>query len=60
MPMNPERLRQVEILYLKVSALSQGERKDLLLQACAGDDALRKEIDSLLLHEKSAESFMES
>ena len=59
MPMNPERLRQIETLYIKVSALDQGEREDFLFQACAGDGALRKEIDSLLLHEKSAESFME-
>jgi serine/threonine-protein kinase len=59
MPMNPEHLSQLETLYLKASALCQEEREDLLLQACAGDGALRKEIDSLLLHEKSAESFLE-
>jgi serine/threonine protein kinase/tetratricopeptide (TPR) repeat protein len=59
MPMNPERLRQIETLYMKVSALGQGEREGFLLQACAADGALRKEIESLLLHEKSAESFME-
>jgi hypothetical protein len=57
--MNPERWRQIEALYLKVSALDPGEREDALLQACAGDVALREEIDSLLLHEKAAESFME-
>lgn len=57
--MNPERLHQIETLYLKASALSQGEREDFLLHACAGDAALRKEIISLLVYEKSAESFME-
>jgi serine/threonine protein kinase/Tfp pilus assembly protein PilF len=58
--MNPERVRRIEELYLKASALGQGQRADFLAQACAGDDSLRREVESLLSCEKAAESFMEA
>jgi serine/threonine protein kinase len=57
--MNPERMRQIEKLYLEASALAQEQRSDFLAEACAGDDALRSEIESLLSCDKAAESFME-
>jgi eukaryotic-like serine/threonine-protein kinase len=57
--MNPERMRQIEELYLKASALAQGQRSDFLGKAAAGDDSLRREVEELLSHEKAAESFME-
>jgi eukaryotic-like serine/threonine-protein kinase len=57
--MNSERMRQIEELFHKASALAQGQRSDFLAQATAGDDSLRSEVEELLLHEKAAESFME-
>jgi serine/threonine-protein kinase len=57
--MKSERLRQIEELYLKVSALAQERRADFLSKACAGDDSLRREVESLLACEKAAEFFME-
>ena len=57
--MNPERMRQIEALYLHASALEKEAREDFLAQACVGDADLRKEVESLLLHEKSAQAFME-
>src|SRR5688500_4012109 len=35
-------------------------RSAFLAEACAGDDALRREIESLLAHEGAAEDFMEA
>jgi serine/threonine-protein kinase len=58
--MNPERMRQIEELYLKASALAQGQRADFLAKASAGDDSLRREVEALLSREKSAGSFMET
>jgi eukaryotic-like serine/threonine-protein kinase len=58
--MNSERMRQIEELYLKASALAEGQRTDFLILACGGDDSLRREIESLLSFEKAAESFMEA
>jgi eukaryotic-like serine/threonine-protein kinase len=58
--MNPERMRQIEELYFKASALAHGQRADFLAKATAGDDALRIEVEALLSHEKAAESFMET
>ena len=50
----PERWAQVERLYHE--ALRQGahEREAFLAVACAGDDALRREIESLLAHDGGA------
>jgi eukaryotic-like serine/threonine-protein kinase len=56
--MTPERMRQLEEIYFKASALAEEQRAAFLNHACAGDDALRREIETLLSHEKAAESFM--
>jgi serine/threonine protein kinase/tetratricopeptide (TPR) repeat protein len=58
--MNPERMKQLEELYMKASSLAEGQRADFLVQACAGNDSLRREVEALLSHEKAAESFMET
>jgi hypothetical protein len=57
--MNPERMRRLEELYTQASALPEGQRAEFLVQACAVDDSLRREVESLLLCEKAAGSFME-
>ena len=56
--MTPDRWLDVERLYHAVSALPANERADFLAKTCAEDDALRREVESLLVHELSAESFL--
>ncbi|MFL6334689.1 MAG: protein kinase domain-containing protein [Pyrinomonadaceae bacterium] len=58
--MKAERWEQVERLYH--SALERGadERTAFLAEACAGDDSLRREVESLLAYEDQAEDFIES
>ena len=46
--MRPERWEQVEQLYHAARARAAGERASYLDAACAGDAALRREVDSLL------------
>ena len=46
--MNPERMRQIEELYIKASALAQEQRGEFLAKACAGDNSLRSEVEELL------------
>ena len=46
--MNPERWRQIEELYHAALLRTEGERVPFLAQACGGDAALRREVESLL------------
>lgn len=46
--MNADRWRQIEELYHAVRAPAEGERFSCLEQACGGDEALRREEESLL------------
>jgi eukaryotic-like serine/threonine-protein kinase len=56
--MTSDRWPEVERLYHAASALPVKEQADFLADACAGDDSLRREVESLLAHEFSAESFL--
>jgi len=58
--MKPERWPQIEQLYLAALEREASERSDFLAQACAGDDELRREIESLLACQKEAEDFIEA
>jgi eukaryotic-like serine/threonine-protein kinase len=58
--MNPERMRRLQEIYNRASALADAQREVFLAQACAGDDSLRKEVEALLSYEKAAESFLEA
>ena len=58
--MKPERWRQVEELYQSVLALEESKRSAFLDDSCAGDEALRREVQSLLDSQERAEMFMES
>ena len=58
--MTSERWSQIEKLYHAAVELDAALRSDFLDRACAGDEALRREIDSLLAFEPQAESFIES
>ena len=58
--MDPERWKRVEQLCHEALERDESERAPFLQQACAGDEALRVEVESLLAHEKLAGHFMES
>jgi eukaryotic-like serine/threonine-protein kinase len=58
--MKPERWRQVEELYHAALEREPEARAAFLAQACAGDDALRREVDSLLGFDNRAERFIET
>jgi serine/threonine protein kinase/tetratricopeptide (TPR) repeat protein len=58
--MKPERLQQVEQLYHAALEHSEGERGAFLDSACSGDEVLRREVESLLIHDKKAKDFLES
>src|SRR6266849_9861932 len=58
--MTPERFQKIEQLCHSVLEREENQRAAFLKEACAGDDALRLEVESLLAHEKRAERFEES
>ncbi len=52
--MTPERWRQVERLYKSALEQAEDQRSAFLKQACAHDEALLREVESLFADEKSA------
>src|SRR5438105_5774631 len=58
--MKPERWEQVAQLHRAALEHGASERTAFLQEACAGDEGLRREVESLLAYEKQAEAFMES
>ncbi len=58
--MTPERWHEVERLYHAALERGQEERAAFLSSACAGDEELRREVESLLEHEAEAEHFIDS
>jgi tetratricopeptide (TPR) repeat protein len=57
--MQPERWRKIEEIYQAALDREESQRAAFLTEACAGDGALREEVESLLAHKDSA-SFIES
>ena len=57
--MEPERWREAERLCLAAPEREESERAAFLKEACAGDEALLRDVESLLAQEKPAESFLE-
>jgi serine/threonine protein kinase/lipopolysaccharide biosynthesis regulator YciM len=55
-----ERWQQVEKLYHAALERSAEERAPFLAQACASDEGLRRDVESLLAYEGQAEKFIES
>jgi hypothetical protein len=51
----PDRWATVERLYHEALTRPVGGRSAFLAEACAGDDALRHEVESLLAHNVSAD-----
>jgi serine/threonine protein kinase len=58
--MDPERWEQVAQLFSAALERKESERSAFLAEACAGDDDLRREVESLLAREARDTSFMES
>ena len=56
--MTPERWSEVERVCHAALAHDPPERAALIAAACAGDAALRREVESLLAHEERAADFM--
>ena len=57
--MTGERWRRVEALYHEALALDARDRAAFLQEACAADEALRSEVESLLTEQASAEGFLD-
>ncbi len=54
--MTPERYRQIGDIYHAALEVDREERAAFLDQACAGDEALRREVESLITsHEQSSD-----
>ncbi len=58
--MKADRWQQVEQLYHAALERGAEERVAFLAQACAGDEALHRDVQSLLAYEDQAEDFIES
>jgi len=58
--MTPERWQQTEALLHRVLERQRDERAAFLMEACAGDEALRQDVESLLKAHQEAGGFMES
>ena len=57
--MTPERWRQIEQLYHAALERAPAARASFLAGACAGDEALRREVESLLAAHSQADTFIE-
>jgi DNA-binding winged helix-turn-helix (wHTH) protein/Tol biopolymer transport system component len=58
--MNPKRWHQVEQIYNSVLERNPEDRNAFLEKACAGDEALRKEVESLLACNGEGAAFIQS
>jgi len=58
--METERWLRVEQLYHQALQLEENRRPEFLQRSCGEDAWLRREVESLLAHEKNAEHFIES
>src|SRR5262245_6795669 len=57
--MTPEGWQKVEELYHRALEFHESERGGFLRNACAGDDALRHEVESLLARSGREDSFVQ-
>ena len=58
--MRPERWQKIEQLYHAALECEQSQRAAYLHEVCAGDDALRREVESLLAQESRAGRLLET
>jgi eukaryotic-like serine/threonine-protein kinase len=57
--MKPERWKQIDQLFDLALQREASQRTAFLKKACAGDEELRREVESLLAHREGAECFIE-
>src|SRR2546427_12143955 len=57
---SPDRWRHVERLYHDALTRDAGERAAFLREACAGDETLQREVESLLAYASDAQKFMDA
>jgi serine/threonine protein kinase/Tol biopolymer transport system component len=57
--MNAERWREVDRLYHSALEREPGERAAFLVQACSGDEELRREVEELLAQDSSTDDVLE-
>src|SRR5262245_54240440 len=55
-----DRWPEIERIYVAVVARPVAEQAGALAELCAGDEALRAEVESLLAHEDAAGAFLET
>jgi len=58
--MERERWAQVEQIFHAALQVEESRRGELVRQSCAGDDDLRREVESLLAHHSESASFIET
>jgi hypothetical protein len=58
-PMDPERWQKVESIFRKLVDADSGHRASMLEDACAHDESLRREVESLLAQHEKADEFIE-
>ncbi|HEY2380956.1 MAG TPA: serine/threonine-protein kinase [Terriglobia bacterium] len=54
-----ERLQRIQTIYSQTSPLPPAERKAFLDRACAGNESVRSEVESLLACDSEAETFLD-
>jgi len=57
--MNPERWREIKPLLESALELDAGDRRSFLDETCAGDESLRREVESYIAAHEQAGDFME-
>ena len=58
--MQPERWQLIDRLFHETLNLERDERSQFLVQACAGDELLRREVEALVASHESADNFIEA
>jgi serine/threonine protein kinase/Tol biopolymer transport system component len=57
--MNPERWRKLDQLFHATLERDPDERTAFVVEACEGDDELRRELESMIAHHEQAQDFIE-
>ena len=58
--MTPERYQQIGEIYHAALELAAEDRDPFLARACAGDEELRREVESLIVSHEQASNFIDS
>ena len=57
--MKPERWSKIESIFHKALEVDESRRSSVIEESCAGDESLRREVESLLAHHSDSASFIE-